>query len=719
MNHGSDLVSRLADQFQNILKQYSEKLQSEMDSLKKSAGQWLDESRKELVDNTTENFNQGLLKEASEIFSQVNEAYKGKKRKQAGYVSVLNGLCATLNQRDALEKMLDTAANISDKCLLFLVKQGNMIGWSGRGYAENFLNNNFKSFSVSVEGDALARLVAEKQEIMLLQNSHFSEDEPCLTIPEFQAPGNFIVAPLRLFDTLTAILYIDGDSLIMDPVDAIHSTYYLMLASSMWLENLALRKGLGLEIGTSPVRVPDVQSNITSLILSESIEEEMEIVDHDLEEVEEPQPMFEEEVIEEEPEEIAPSIEEEFIEEMPVETPPLFEEELIEEDIADISSVTEEEVVEEDVEEGPSIIQEEMVEEDVTETPPIIEEELIEDDMADQLSMETDAGVMEELTAEPSVSEIFHKVEDEIETGPALTELESEEIIGFEEAEDKIETFEDDKPFQLTKDEEQLLEEAAAEMDEEALAEAMPVEESVEEVLWGHEEKVDLVEEVEKPEEAQEITLEDQAEPAVEAEFPPPLAMDEVLLPEDQESLASSSKETVFDIQAADILPEQEALPTLDEEEIVFEEKPLDELIGEVPPPVLEDTLIAEEPEELDAAPVAEDEPVVAPPPPLEGPIWETPEEEKLHNDARRFARLLVSEIKLYNEDAVAEGRMVKDLYKRLQRDIERSRDMYEKRVSEEVAVKVDCFHEELVRILGEGDLEKMGPDYPGPIIRS
>ena len=55
-------------------------------------------------------------------------------------------------------------------------------------------------------------------------------------------------------------------------------------------------------------------------------------------------------------------------------------------------------------------------------------------------------------------------------------------------------------------------------------------------------------------------------------------------------------------------------------------------------------------------------------------------EEEKAHSDARRFARLLVSEIKLYNEQKVAEGRRGGDLYDRLkEEDIDRSRQMYEK----------------------------------------
>jgi hypothetical protein len=97
---------------------------------------------------------------------------------------------------------------------------------------------------------------------------------------------------------------------------------------------------------------------------------------------------------------------------------------------------------------------------------------------------------------------------------------------------------------------------------------------------------------------------------------------------------------------------------------------------------------------------------------PRTGPLEE---EEKLHNDARRFARLLVSEIKLYNEQKVVDGRRNNDLYGRLREDIERSRQMYEKRVTPTVAAKVDYFYDELVNTLAEGDVSKLGSDYPGP----
>ena len=92
-------------------------------------------------------------------------------------------------------------------------------------------------------------------------------------------------------------------------------------------------------------------------------------------------------------------------------------------------------------------------------------------------------------------------------------------------------------------------------------------------------------------------------------------------------------------------------------------------------------------------------------------------EERRLHNDARRFARLLISEIKLYNEQKVAEGRMEHDLYDRLREYIDRSREMYDKRVKPEVAGRYDYFHGELVNTLAEGDASKLGANYPGATV--
>src|SRR5512135_585718 len=78
-------------------------------------------------------------------------------------------------------------------------------------------------------------------------------------------------------------------------------------------------------------------------------------------------------------------------------------------------------------------------------------------------------------------------------------------------------------------------------------------------------------------------------------------------------------------------------------------------------------------------------------------------------DDARRLARLLISEIKLYNEKKVDEGRAAGDLYERLKDDIERSRQVYDERTPEHIRRENDFFKDELVRILADGRAESLG----------
>jgi hypothetical protein len=86
-----------------------------------------------------------------------------------------------------------------------------------------------------------------------------------------------------------------------------------------------------------------------------------------------------------------------------------------------------------------------------------------------------------------------------------------------------------------------------------------------------------------------------------------------------------------------------------------------------------------------------------------------SPEERKFHEDARRLARLLVSEIKLYNEAEVALGRRNRDLYHRLREDVERSLQVFNERVSESIRRTKDYFKEEMIRILAGGDPSLLG----------
>jgi hypothetical protein len=71
---------------------------------------------------------------------------------------------------------------------------------------------------------------------------------------------------------------------------------------------------------------------------------------------------------------------------------------------------------------------------------------------------------------------------------------------------------------------------------------------------------------------------------------------------------------------------------------------------------------------------------------------------------ARRYARLLISEIKLYHEAVVVAGRRDRDLGTRLSGEIARARVLYEQRVPPNVRQRADYFHDELVRTLADGD---------------
>lgn len=96
-------------------------------------------------------------------------------------------------------------------------------------------------------------------------------------------------------------------------------------------------------------------------------------------------------------------------------------------------------------------------------------------------------------------------------------------------------------------------------------------------------------------------------------------------------------------------------------------------------------------------------------PPPVQAPRPSAPAPAEDNNSARRYARLLVSEIKLYNEAAVRAGREKRDLLARLKPEIERARHLYEQRISPAVDSRGALFQQELVQTLADGDPALLG----------
>jgi hypothetical protein len=88
--------------------------------------------------------------------------------------------------------------------------------------------------------------------------------------------------------------------------------------------------------------------------------------------------------------------------------------------------------------------------------------------------------------------------------------------------------------------------------------------------------------------------------------------------------------------------------------------------------------------------------------------------DDEIHRKARRFAKLLVEEIKLYNMAKVKDGKQHRNLYARLRDDIEKSRASYDQRYGNTPIAEADYFTQELVRGLAEGDPSLFGSNFPG-----
>jgi hypothetical protein len=79
------------------------------------------------------------------------------------------------------------------------------------------------------------------------------------------------------------------------------------------------------------------------------------------------------------------------------------------------------------------------------------------------------------------------------------------------------------------------------------------------------------------------------------------------------------------------------------------------------------------------------------------------PENDPDALEARTLARLLISNIKLFNQELVAEGVRDGSIYHLLRKEIDDARSVYDKGIPPVTRNARDYFHEELVRILANG----------------
>ena len=102
-------------------------------------------------------------------------------------------------------------------------------------------------------------------------------------------------------------------------------------------------------------------------------------------------------------------------------------------------------------------------------------------------------------------------------------------------------------------------------------------------------------------------------------------------------------------------------------------------------------------------------------------PASQDGEDEEIHLRAQRYARLKISEIRLYESENVQTGRLAKNLYQTLQTRIDEARESYRNqfaacRLDNASSTMVDYLDREIVRSLANGDRDLLGPGYPGPL---
>lgn len=100
-------------------------------------------------------------------------------------------------------------------------------------------------------------------------------------------------------------------------------------------------------------------------------------------------------------------------------------------------------------------------------------------------------------------------------------------------------------------------------------------------------------------------------------------------------------------------------------------------------------------------------------------PPWSrlSKEDQEFHLKAQRFARVRVAELRLYESEAVKQGRAAKDLYVRLKDKIDAAREAFRRQFMDVCPSMVDYLHLELVRTLAHEDETLLGLDYPGPLV--
>jgi hypothetical protein len=92
-------------------------------------------------------------------------------------------------------------------------------------------------------------------------------------------------------------------------------------------------------------------------------------------------------------------------------------------------------------------------------------------------------------------------------------------------------------------------------------------------------------------------------------------------------------------------------------------------------------------------------------------------EDQRLHLQAQRIARVKVAELRLYHADELRKGVAERNIYGALREQIEPIRTSFLQTFLAKSDTMVDYLHLELVRSLAHDDDRLLGDSYPGPMV--
>jgi hypothetical protein len=92
-------------------------------------------------------------------------------------------------------------------------------------------------------------------------------------------------------------------------------------------------------------------------------------------------------------------------------------------------------------------------------------------------------------------------------------------------------------------------------------------------------------------------------------------------------------------------------------------------------------------------------------------------DDQKLHLQAQRVARVKVAELRLYQAEELRKGVFSGNIYGSLQTQIDAARSEFLQTFLSKSPTMVDYLHLEMLRSLAHDDDRLLGPDYPGPMV--